>query len=322
MIPHSKPWIDHTDKVAVAAQLSSGMIAHGEAAERFELALGRRCGAARAITTASGTAALALCLATLNVGHGDEVILPSYLCQSVLDAVREAGAQPVLCDSGPLWNATADTISARITPRTRAIIAVNIFGISARLSALAQSRCAVIEDHAQSFGLPEPLYGAAAFFSFHATKCLTTGAGGAAIVRKPMATGTMSDLQAALGLSQLARYEAMLARRRQIAERYFAELPSRLTEALGTVREQSIFYRFPLRMRGDFAAIQAQYAARGVAVRRGVDALLHRVMDRPDKDFPNAVAAYDSTVSIPIYPVMSDDEVGRVIDTVKAVMTQ
>jgi UDP-4-amino-4-deoxy-L-arabinose-oxoglutarate aminotransferase len=334
MIKHSKPWITEADQAAVDCQLSEGMVASLEKAKEFERVLASRVGARGSISTSSGTAALILCLKALGVGTGkdDEVILPTYVCPTVMQAVVVAGAQPVLCDSGQFWNATEQTIVHRFSPHTKAIIAVNIFGISAQLSGLRKYPYLIIEDHCQSFGLPGPIFGAAAIYSFYATKCLTTGEGGAAAfpdgdlvsraskLRAEYAVpGALSDLQAALGLSQLSRYDQMLLRRRQIAETYFNELPNHLTDKLSEVAPHSVFYRYPLHFDGDYDTISDRFAERGVAVGRAVSKLLHRLLGQADEDFPNAVESFNGTVSIPIYPAMSEDDVSMVIDAVKAI---
>lgn len=310
------------------------MVAGLEKVKEFEHSLAQRLGVTDTISTCSGTAALVLCLKTLGIGadKDDEVILPSYVCPTVMQAVVTAGAKPVLCDSGEYWNATEATIAEQFSPRTKAVIAVNIFGISARLSSLKKYPYLIIEDHCQSFGVNEPLYGAAAIYSFYATKCLTTGEGGAAafndhdllaransLRRSNAVPGTPSDLQAALGLSQLSRYDEMLSRRREIASRYMNELPKQVTQKLSEVASCSMFYRFPVCIHGDFDSISQQFAAHGITVGRAVAVLLHRLVGMRDDDFPNAVEAFNTTVSIPIYPAMSDDDVSTVVDAVKSV---
>jgi len=334
MIQHSKPWISDTDRSAVDHQLAAGIIASLEKNKEFERALAALVGACGSVSTTSGTAALVLCLKALGVGFDkdDEVILPSYVCPTVMQAVVVVGAKPVLCDAGRFWNATEQTIVERFSPRTKAIIAVNIFGISAQLAPLCKYPYLVIEDHCQSLGLQEPIFGAAAFYSFYATKCLTTGEGGAAafLDRDLLSRanrlrgnyevlGTLSDLQAALGLSQLSRYDQMLSRRRQIAAAYLGELPKHTTDRIGEVAPHSMFYRFPLWMHGDFDSISRQFAERGITVGRGVSELLHRLIGQTDEEFPNSVAAFNNTVSIPIYPAMTNDDVSKVIDAVRTI---
>jgi perosamine synthetase len=332
MIQHSKPWITEADKAAVLHQLTLGMVASHDKNKEFESAVAKRVGAIGSISSTSGTTAFLLCLKALGVGGGnDEVILPTYVCDTVMQAVLIAGAKPVLCDTGPFWNATEESIVEHLSPRTKAIIAINIFGISAQLACLRKYPYLIIEDHCQSFGLKEPIFGAAAFYSFYATKCLTTGEGGAAAFLDPdllsrarkvrsdyVVPGALSDLQAALGLIQLSRYDQMLSRRRQIAATYLNELPKDLTYKLSQVADRSLFYRFPLCIHGDFDKIRRRFAERDIAVGQGVSVLLHRSTGQSDNDFPNAVASFNTTVSIPIYPAMADDDVSKVIDAVKA----
>jgi UDP-4-amino-4-deoxy-L-arabinose-oxoglutarate aminotransferase len=239
----------------------------------------------------------------------------------------------VLCYSGEFWNATEQTIAKCFSPRTKAIIAVNIYGISAQLASLRRYPCLVIEDHCQSFGLPGPLFGAAAIYSFYATKCLTSGVGGAAVFSDRdilsraskfrgdyTVPGVLSDLQAVLALSQLSRYDQMLLRRRQIATTYLNELPKHLTDKISEVALHSIFYRFPLCMPGDFASIRRRFAEHDIEVAQGVSELLHRLVGQSDDDFPNAVASFNNTVSIPIYPAMTDGDVAKVVDAVRAMI--
>jgi perosamine synthetase len=333
MIQHSKPWITEADKAAVLHQLMLGMVASLDKNKEFESAVAKRVGAIGSVSSTSGTTALLLCLKALGVGDGkdDEVILPTYVCDTVMQAVLIAGAKPVLCDTGPFWNATEESIVEHFSPRTKAIIAINIFGISAQLACLRKYPHLIIEDHCQSFGLKDPIFGAAAFYSFYATKCLTTGEGGAAAfldsdflsrarkVRSDyVVPGALSDLQAALGLMQLSRYDQMLWRRRQIATTYLHELPKDLTYKFSQVADRSLFYRFPLCIHGDFDRIRRHFAERDIAVGQGVSVLLHRFTGQSDNDFPNAVASFNTTVSIPIYPAMADDDVSKVIDAVKA----
>ena len=334
MIKHSKPWITGVDRDAVDHQLRTGMIAGLDKVNEFEAALARKVNATGVVSATSGTAALILSLKTLDIGAANdhEVILPSYVCPTVMHAVATAGAKPILCDSGEFWNATEETISERFGPRTKAIIAVNIFGISAQLAGLRRHGHFLIEDHCQSFGLPDPIFGSAAVYSFYATKCLTTAEGGAVaffkqdfvsrantLRRHNVVPGTLSDLQAALGLSQLSRYEEMLHRRRKIASAYLSELPEHVTHKISKVADRSMFYRFPIWMPGDFDSISERFAERGVMVGRAVSLLLHRLLGLKDDEFPNAVQAFNNTVSIPIYPAMSDEDVSKVIDAVRAI---
>jgi UDP-4-amino-4-deoxy-L-arabinose-oxoglutarate aminotransferase len=278
-----------------------------------------------------------LALKALDIGAGDEVILPTYVCRNVLEAVVSSGAQPVLCDVGDGWNMTAETVAPMVTQKTAAIILVHIYGIPADTQAILNLGVPVVEDCAQALGAQVAgakvgTSGVIGMFSFHATKCLTTGEGGLAASNDPTTvskmralrdgsenlpaerlTSPMTDLQAALGMSQLSRYPQFLSRRKQIADAYYEKLDGCAVELPISIRENSIFFRFPLRVAGDFDGLRQRFEELGVQVRRGVDALLHRRLRLDAAAFPNAERAFADTVSIPIYPAMSDQEIERVI---------
>lgn len=331
VIPHSRPHLTTADLDAVRARLETGMIACGDLVAGYERAFADHVGAAGAVATASGTAALALGLRALDVGPGDEVVMPTYVCRSVADAIVSVGATPVLCDVGSSWLMTVESAAPHVTERTRAVVVVHLFGISADTAALGALGVPIVEDACQALGARHPQganaeAGRLAFFSSHATKCFTTGEGGLAVsrdaelvtrMRDLLARGAppapSSDLAAALGMSQLARYEAMLARRAALAARYLERLPPAWTRKVAAVADRTMWFRMPLDDVGPFEAVAACCADRGVSVRRGVDALLHRGAGLDDSAFPNAVRCFDGTVSIPLYPALSDRELDRVV---------
>jgi UDP-4-amino-4-deoxy-L-arabinose-oxoglutarate aminotransferase len=188
----------------------------------------------------------------------------------------------------------------------------------------------VIDDCCQAIGVPR-VGGAVSVVSFHATKMLTTGEGGMALTADRVLAERMradafdrrdqlSDLQAALGRSQLRRYPAFLSRRRALAERYVRALASLPVVVPSSIAGRSLFFRFPLRTNGDFDQIRAEFAVHGVHVRRGVDTLLHRTAGIDAGRFPNAERLFRETLSIPLYPALSDDEANRVIAAAEKVL--
>ncbi len=317
MISHSRPWIIDSDVIAVVETLKNGNIADYSITSKFEEELLSVVGGVDAVTTQSGSAAAELCLRSINVGPSDEVILPTYVCKEVREAVLNVGAIPVYCDSGATWNADRDSILSVKSSRTKAVILVNIYGI---LNDSIDLGIPIIEDHCQSVGLKR-VNAVAGFFSFHATKCLTTGTGGAAVfndkelsakVRKK--SKPISGLAASLGISQLQRYQQFLSRRAEIASQYFTEMPKELTANLRSLN--SMYFRFPLSTRLDFNHVQSEFLRQGVVVKQGVDDLLHRAAGLDDGRFPNAVSHFNQTVSIPIYPSMSESDIETVIQAV------
>lgn len=341
-IPHSQPWITPEDIAAVSATLRSGMIACGGLVREFEQAVAGYLGVDEAVATSSGTAALTLALLALELPPKSEILLPTYVCQSVWSAVVAAGLQPRLCDAGPEWRMTADGVRGAITAHTRGIIAVHTFGAAVDVEALVEFGVPVIVDACQAFGLRRPVLptpGASlGVLSFQATKCLTTGEGGMVVARERGAAqrvrglrdGTwgcthpfparMSDLQAALGLSQLARYDEFLRRREALASRYLHELDDIDADLPTALVGQSMFFRFPLRTSRSFDELRRRFADRGVHVRRGVDQLLHHLLPVAPDPFPCAERLFAETVSIPLYPALTDEQAEQVIAAARDIL--
>ena len=120
----------------------------------------------------------------------------------------------------------------------------------------------------------------------------------------------MSDIHAALGLGQFARWPAMLERRRHIASLYTYALGAHFASQFQVLEKLgAMYYRLPIRVDGGLEAYEKPFSRKGITIRRGVDELLHRLRHLPDADFPNACTAYYKTISLPIYPAMSDSEI-------------
>jgi perosamine synthetase len=336
MIPHSRPWINEDDRKTVESVLVSGMIAKGDKVGELEGKVCNYLGVNHAVAQSSGTAALVLALRTLAICRGDEVILPTYVCRSVLESVFTVGATPVLCDVDETGVINAVTVAPHITRKTKAIIAVHIFGHPCDLRMLKQYEIPVIDDACQAFGLT--IEGAKAgalgdigVLSFHATKCLTTAEGGMLVTcnktwgerareltegcTKPSSRNVapLSDLQAVLGLSQLGRYSDMLKRRNWLRRQY-TEAAQRLDIAISASPQSNMLFRFTLRSERPFETVQAGFLNQGINVRRGVDELLHRTIGLNDSAFPIAASLYQRTVSVPFYPSLSIDESTAVSD--------
>lgn len=325
-IPHSKPWLTAEDERAVLEVLKNGMLAGGKLRDDFTQAFLDYIRLPYGLTASSGKSALALALRALHLDPEDEVILPTYVCDSVMKAVLGVGATPVFCDSGPYWNMTKETVMAVFTPRTRAVIVVHIFGIQADTASICELGVPVIEDCCQALAGPESgldigQRGDFSVYSFHATKCLTTAEGGfvasrdeamfyrvLAECRESTYANGLTDFQAALGLSQLRRYEAGLSRRRELAQRYIEQLPREWTRQIGACWDKSMFFRFPIVVNAGFVNMFEWMKSQGIAVRHGVDALLHQGGGLPDANFPNAFRHFEKTVSLPLYPSLSEAE--------------
>jgi len=337
-IPHSKPLITDSDKDSVFKVLTSGMVAEGQKVGEFEELVSEYLNLAGGVATGSGAAAIFLALKALEIGQNDEVIIPTYVCQNVLDAVLWSGATPVLCDISDDWCVGAESVKPHINHRTKAIIVVHTFGIAADIKPIIELGIPIIEDCAQAFGcdldgIKLGNYGAFCVCSFNATKLLCTGEGGMVLSKdrgfvnklKYIKCGNssnnslrynfkLSDLQAAMGVCQLRQYADFLKRRRLIAETYFNRLSKLESDLPTSIKGRSVFFRFPIRVKTDFDLLRSEFNVYGVKVRRGVDALLHRVMGLRSENYPNAELLYSQTLSLPIYPALDDAQIEHVIN--------
>jgi len=255
-IPVNQPLLDGNEKKYLLECIDSGWISsEGPFVEQFEQAFARRVGRKHAIAVANGSLALDAAVVALKLGPGDEVIMPSFTIISCAAAVVRAGAVPVLVDSDPqTWNMDVTQLAAKITPRTRAIMVVHIYGLPVDMDpvlALAQQhRLAVIEDaaemHGQNYkGKPCGSFGLISTFSFYPNKHVTTGEGGMLVTDDSQLAERcrslrnlcfqpqqrflheelgwnmrMTNLQAALGLAQLERLDEFVARKRRMGKIY------------------------------------------------------------------------------------------------------
>lgn len=337
MIAHSKPWIALEDHAALEAVLHSGMVATGRLSEKFKEQFCQHFGYLGGLATSSGTAALISALDILGLTRGDEVIIPSYICEDVLSALQQRGVVPVCADLGEGWTLDPVDTGKRITCRTGAILAVNTFGFAAPIAALRQFGIPIIEDSCQSIGMGEGKNpedsGDFTIFSFQGTKCLTTGEGGMIVTRNanyldrfsahqtsPLLR--LSDLSSALGLSQLARYPTFLERRHRIQNTYTNAFNAEATQRyLSCVPLGRTSFRYVLEFRRTpFDALRAKLEKDSVAIRRGVDHLAHRSLGLADRDFANTLRRYETTVSVPYYPALDEAEIQQVINALSEVL--
>jgi len=337
LISHSKPTITPKDINVVLEVMQSNMIARGERTIEFENRVADYLKLKGGIVTSSGTAALFLALKALGINKRDEVILPTYVCYTVLFAVEKTGAVPVLCDVGNDWVINYNTVKPHLSSKTKAIIAPHIGGITIDIKPLVELGIPIIEDLAQAFGAEingqkAGTFGQIAICSFKAIKCLTTGEGGMILsndnsilekIRSIEIFSPISDLQAALGIRQLEQYESFLHRRQEIADIYFDTFDkfSDICMPLA-LRKRSMFFRFPLRVPLPFEMLKAEFEKKGVAIRQFIDFLLHRILKQPSKNFPNAEKHFIETVSIPIYPSLSDDQVEYIAKVSEQILSQ
>jgi perosamine synthetase len=335
-IPHSRPTLGPEEKEAVAAVIASSKIAQGRIVHEFERAFAKKIGKAYAASTNSGTAALHLALLAMGVGENDEVIIPSYVCTALLNAVRYTGARPVLAEIDPeTYNLDPIDVREKLTRRTKAVIVPHLFGLPADMARLLELNVPIIEDCAQAVGSSyrqkcAGTFGETAVFSFYATKVMTTGEGGMVVsdskdlidrVRdlrgydnkneyKLRYNYKMTDIHAAVGLAQLSRIETFIRLRRTVARLYDQAFET-LGLQLPTQEQGHIYFRYVIGLGTDAGAWIQSLKGRGIECARPVYLPLHRYLGL--QGFHQTEKAWKESLSIPIYPTLAEADIYRVI---------
>jgi len=344
MIEHSKSTIGKEELAAVSKVIKSNVLSEGSVVNDFEKELSLYMGARGGVATSTGTAALHLALLCLGVGSGCEVILPSYVCRSVLNAVMFTGARPVLCDvNRDDYNISLDSAKKKISLRTKVIIIAHMFGYPADIEGFLRLGLPIIEDCAHSPGAlykgkPVGSFGELSVFSFEGTKYMVTGEGGMLLANSPALlkktrkiknsdsndreakyTYRMTNLQAAIGLTQLKKLDLFKKKRIEIAQRF-----TRVFSGLDIILPQKknnrdhIFHRYMIQINNNIDKFMRLCFLDGVKVKQPVKPYpLHKYLGLSNKYFPNTHIIMNSAVSIPIYPGLKERDLIKIERVVK-----
>ncbi len=341
----ARPDVGEEELAAVAEVLESGQLTMGPWVARFEQALARAVGTADAVAVSSGTAALHLAMLALGIGEGDEVIVPAYTFPATANAVELCGGRAVLVDVDPeTFLVRPELVAEAVTPRTRAVLAVHLFGRPVEweeLQTAVPQDVPLVEDAAGALGATYRgtacgALGLMACLSVHPRKIVTTGEGGAvttdeeelaATVRRlrhhgiadgattdipvPGLNYRLADVLCALGVPQLERLEALLAARERVAGWY----EERIEHAVGVPRASEgdrhgwQAYVVTLERRDDaLSALRSE----GIEAQIGTYAVNTLAAYRDRGSFPGADAAFARALALPFAGTMSEDEVDRV----------
>ncbi|MGE5171331.1 MAG: DegT/DnrJ/EryC1/StrS family aminotransferase [Rudaea sp.] len=355
------PLIDEATIAGVADVLRSGQITSGPWVERFEAALSQFCEGRPVRVLTSATAAVEVALQLAGIGEGDEVITSAQSFFTVLNMIVKGGATPVFVDCDLITrNIDLAQVEARIGPRTRAVVPTHWPGSLVdmdALYALARRRgLRVIEDAALVIGSrwrnrPIGALGDLVTFSFHPNKNMTTIEGGAIVcndeaearrievlrfhgierlpdgtrdVAFPGGKFNLPDVNARIGVAQLALLPGFLAHRRRLVERYFEAfateppcvLPPRPAQDDGQSWNMFCILLPLARMRMSRKAFRDALAARGIATGVSYEALhlstLGRRYGYQRGDLPNTERIADATVTLPLHAAMTLTDVDRV----------
>jgi perosamine synthetase len=285
-IPIARPVVGPDEVAAVSDVLMSGMLAQGEKVAEFEQKFAGYCGTAHAVAVNNGTAALHAALLAAGIGPGDEVIVPAFSFIATATAVSMCGAKPVFADvDEQTFTIRPDQVKERITPKTKAVIGVHLFGqpfdVDPILEICEAHAIPLIEDAAQAHGA---LYhgvkagnlGKLACFSFYATKNMITGEGGMVTTNdKPLADKLrlivnhgqsekylhtmlgynyrMTDIAAAIGVVQLKKLDKFNMRRRKNAEYYAANLTAKgIVKPKVADNVQHVYHQYVIQVTPEF----------------------------------------------------------------------
>lgn len=334
----------------------------GRYVEEFEARFAACCGARYGISCTSGTTALHLAVAATGVGPGDEVIIPAFTMIATANAVAYTGAKPVLADSEPrTWNIDPKEIARKITPRTRALIPMHTYGHPAamdKVMALAKKhKLFVIEDAAEAHGAEFKGrrvggLGHAACFSFYGNKIITTGEGGMVTTNdRPFAdlarnlhdhafsserhfwhkcrgfNYRMTNLQAAVGLAQVERFDELVEARIRNAKLYnelFADVPG-ITRPPSTKGVKNVYWMYGILVEDEFGLtrdrLRIRLAKQGIETRcffipMHVQPIYYR--DYQGERYPVAENLCKRGLYLPSSPTLTPRQIEFIVDTIKA----
>ena len=365
-IPYGRQTIEQADLDAVAEVLRSDWLTQGPKVTEFEKALADYCGAKHAVAVTNGTAALQAAYFALGLKNGDEFITSPLTFAATATAGLWQGAKPVFADVDPeTGNLDPEAAARAVTSRTKAVVPVDFAGRPADLDAfraLAKAKgLALVEDacHALGTSYKGAKIGSVSdltAFSFHPVKSITTGEGGAVLTNDARLAERLqvfrthgirrgedweyaveefgqnlrlTDLQSALGISQLKRLDRFVARRREIAARYQKAFASwEDARPLAGAVADSAWHLFVVRLAGP-AAGKRREAFRALR-ERGIGVQVHYIpvywhpyyqaLGYKKGLCPKAEALYENMISLPIYPGLEPAQQEEVIATFREVL--
>ncbi|MBA3412373.1 MAG: DegT/DnrJ/EryC1/StrS aminotransferase family protein [Actinobacteria bacterium] len=347
----ARPDVGLEEAQAVADVLESGTLTMGPKVEELEAELARACGVEHAVALSSGTAALHLAVLALDLGEDDEVIVPAYTFPATANVVAVTGARPVLVDVDPhKMNLDPGKVYDAVSPRTRAVLAVHLFGRPLDWEELQNAvppEVQLVEDAAGALGarwrgMPCGGLGVMGCLSFHPRKIVTTGEGGAVTtssaelaervrsmrnhgktpaaeydIASPGLNYRLSDILCAIGIPQVRRLRALLGRRKELAAAY-AERLEGLDVLLPSAGEGDTHgwqaYVIQLERRDEaLAALRAV----GIEAQIGTYALHRLAAYRAQGSFPGAEAAYERALALPFHSRLAPEDLDRVVECLR-----
>ncbi|MEO5574749.1 MAG: DegT/DnrJ/EryC1/StrS family aminotransferase [Gaiellaceae bacterium] len=339
------PDVGEAELAEVEAVLRSGNLTMGPKVAELEGLVAAACGVEHAVAVSNGTAALHLAVLALEIGPGDEVIVPAYTFPATANVVRLAGATPVLVDVDPAtFNLDLGKVYEAVTPRTKAVLAVHLFGRPLDWEELQNAvppDVLLLEDAAGALGarwrgMPCGGLGSAGCLSFHPRKIVTTGEGGAVTtmdaelaasvrrlrhhgldagsdIEEPSTNYRLADILCAIGIPQLRRLDDLLAERTRIADGYTERLRDLVDVPDADEGDTHGWQAYVIRLDRKEEALET-LRAEGIEVQIGTYALQRLTAYREQGPFPGADAAFDRALALPLHSRLTDADLDRVTE--------
>jgi perosamine synthetase len=343
------PDVGEPELAEVAGVLETGMLTMGPKVPELEQLLADACAVEHAVAVSSGTAALHLAVLALGLEPGDEILVPAYTFPATANVVALAGLKPVLVDVDPeTMNLDPDRVE--VGPRTRAILAVHLFGRPARLDELPD--LPVLEDAAGALGArrggrPCGGLGLLGCLSFHPRKIVTTGEGGAVTTNEsgiadavrqlrnhgwrslqdadlpvPGLNYRLSDILCAVGIPQLRRLDELLAARTRFAAGYTERLRN-LPLTLPAADEGDVHgWQAYVVQVDDRDEVLTALRAEGIEAQIGTFALPLLAAYRDQGAFPGAVRVFERALALPLHTRLTDTDVERVAEALTKLVSK
>ena len=341
----ARPDVGAEELEAVAEVIASGQLTMGPKVAELEAALRTVVGTAHAVAVSSGTAALHLAMLALRVGPRDEVLVPAYTFPATANAVELCGARAVLVDVDPdTFDVDVARVAEAVTPRTRAVLAVHLFGRPVDWEALQTAvpqEVALVEDAAGALGAryrgqPCGALGLLACLSFHPRKIVTTGEGGAVTtdeeeladavrrlrhhgiaargdvdIAEPGFNYRLPDLLCAIGIPQVERLEELLAARERVAAWYTERLEHLVLTPAAAEGDRHGWQAYVVQLDRRDEALAGLRAA-GIEAQIGTYAVNRLSAYRDRGSFPGADRAFARALALPFAASLSEEDVDRV----------
>ncbi len=357
LYPVYRPLLEGNEKKYVDECLDSTWISSkGKFIERFESQFASYVGIDHAISVCNGTVALHLAIIALGIQPGDEIIVPTLTYVASANTIVHAGAKPVFVDSLlSTWQIDPQDIERKITPRTKAIMAVHLYGhpcdMNPILDICRKHQLLLIEDCAEAFGSTYEgkhvgVFGDIATFSFFGNKTITTGEGGMVISRHPQIhelarrlkgqgiskekqywhdliayNYRMTNIGAAIGLAQLEKADEILAKKRRIAgwyRKYLAELPLRTDHEVENVINSYWMCNIMLDKAEDRDPLRAHLLEKGVETRPFFYPVHQMPMYAITEKFPMAESLSQRGISLPSYPSLTEENIAEIASMIRS----